>query len=486
MKIPIIKHRKNVHGSVLVVGLVIASILGFTLASYLVLTQNQHRAMVRSATWGSSLALTEAGVEEALALINKYVGTPTELSTWTNSAVTLDGWTRSGNVFSKSNNVGSAIGGYTVYITNLLDSFNLPNKPAIYAEGSAVWNVADNSFLKPFYAAAGVQSQSTLSANAPVVRRVAVQTVRTPLFPVPKAAIGQINLRGNNIATDSFDSSDPNYSINGKYPTGNLSKTKDNGTVITLSTLIDSLNVGNADIKGKVKTGPNGTIAIGANGSVGSKAWVEGGNNGIEPGYSADDVNLDFPNAVLPSVSWTAMPSLPLIKPVINGVTYDLILTSGNYIASTLPGRTYVWPGAEVILRVTGSVSLSGTDRIDISTNASMAVYMGSTSGANVSFSTTGNGNINNLSQNALNFQLYGLPTCTSVSMGCNASYTGTIYAPQADITWGGGGSTTYDFVGASVGRTDTMNGHANFHYDENLARRGPSKGYVPSSWAEK
>lgn len=486
MKIPIIKHRKNVHGSVLVIGLVIASILGVTLASYLVLTQNQHRAMVRSATWGTSLSLSEAGVEEALALINKYAGTSTELSTWTNSAGP-DGWTRDGIVFSKTRTMDSAIGSYTVYITNLLDAFNLPNRPAIYAEGNAVWNVVDSSLLKPYYAAAGVQSESTPSASAPVVRRVAVQTIRTPLFPVPKAAIGQINLQGNNIATDSFDSSLPAYSIDGKYPTGNPSMTRDKGTVITLSTLIDSLNVGNADIKGMVKTGPNGTIAIGPNGSVGSKAWVEGGNNGIQTGYSADDVNLDFPNAVLPSVpSWTALPSLPAIAPVIGVTTYDLVLTTGNYIASSLPDRIYVAPGQQVIVRVTGSVHLSGTDRIDISTNASMAVYMGATSGAAVSFSTQGNGNINNVDQNALNFQLYGLPTCTSISMGGNASFTGTIYAPQADLTWGGGGSTTYDFVGASVAKTDTMNGHANFHYDENLGKRGPSRGYVPNSWAEK
>jgi hypothetical protein len=29
------------------------------------------------------------------------------------------------------------------------------------------------------------------------------------------------------------------------------------------------------------------------------------------------------------------------------------------------------------------------------------------------------------------------------------------------------------------------MNGHFRFHYDENLARVGPSRGYIPVNWKE-
>ena len=484
MKIPVLKPRHAV-GSALVVGLVIATILGWALASYLMLAQSHHRSMFRSQTWGESLALSEAGVEEALAFVNKFVGTPYELSTWTNNPET-EGWTRSGNVFSKSTTVDPDMGGYTVYVTNLLDAYNLPNKPAIYSEGSAVWNLSEPtlhplevSLGQPYYAAAGVQAGT--GQTAPLVRRVYVQTLRTPLFPVAMAALGQINLKGNNIATDSFDSSDPNYSINGQYPLGVPSKIKDNGSVITLSTLIDSLSVGNADIKGMVKTGPNGTATIGANGSVGNSAWVDGGNKGIQPGYSANDVNIDFPNAVLPSVSWSALPAAT--AQTINGVTYDRVFyTSGNYSVSTLSGKIYIATNAQVILNVSGNVSLSGQDRVDISAaNASLTIYM-----AGSSFTTSGSAGFNNLSKQAANFALYGLPTCTSISLGGNAAFSGTIYAPEADFSLGGGGNSTYDFVGSSVTKTVTMNGHFNFHYDESLAKVGPSRGYVPTSWVEK
>jgi choice-of-anchor A domain-containing protein len=119
---------------------------------------------------------------------------------------------------------------------------------------------------------------------------------------------------------------------------------------------------------------------------------------------------------------------------------------------------------------------------VDISpANASLTIYM-----AGSSFKTAGNAGLNNLSKNPIALALYGLPTCTSIDLGGNAALSGTVYAPQAAFSLGGGGNNTYDFVGASISKTVTMNGHFNFHYDENIARVGPSRGYVATSWAEK
>ena len=67
-----------------------------------------------------------------------------------------------------------------------------------------------------------------------------------------------------------------------------------------------------------------------------------------------------------------------------------------------------------------------------------------------------------------------------------NTAFTGTIYAPTADFQLGGGGNSTYDFVGASITKSVKMNGHFNFHYDENLRRNGMGKGYIPTNWKEK
>lgn len=453
-------------GSVLIGALIIALVLGVTLISYLSLTSNQYRSIFRSQTWSTSLALTEAGIEEALAMVNKYVDTGTDVANWVNTAG-ADGWTVSGNVYSVTRNL--AAGSYTVFVTNAGSS------PGIFAQGNAEWTVAQSP-MTSFLATLGGGNYVTRAPET-VNRQVEVRTRRSSVFTVAMVALGQINLNGNNIRTDSFDSADNNHSTNGKY---DPAKSKDNGSVITTSTLIDSLSVGNAKIKGLAKTGPNGTIAIGPNGSVGSKAWVDSGKKGIEPGYSANDVNLQFPSASLPAnFSPYGLPA----GGTINGVTYSHIFTGGDYQVSTISGKKiYIATNATVRLHITGNVSMAGGDMISISPkNAALTIYM-----AGSTFKVAGNAALNNYSEKAENFMYYGLPSNTSLQLNGNASFVGSIYAPQAAFSLGGGGNNEYDFVGASVTKTVTMNGKFNFHYDENLSRTGPARGYVPTLWAER
>src|SRR5262249_5990498 len=133
----------------------------------------------------------------------------------------------------------------------------------------------------------------------------------------------------------------------------------------------------------------------------------------------------------------------------------------------------------------TGRMNLSGNDRIYIAqTNAfvptsDLTIYAGP-----ATTSLGGNGVINSTG-NALNFQYLGLPSNTAFGFSANAAFVGCIYCPNAAFTLGGGGNNVYDFVGASVSNTVKMNGKFNFHYDENLRRKGPGRGYIPISWAE-
>ena len=67
-----------------------------------------------------------------------------------------------------------------------------------------------------------------------------------------------------------------------------------------------------------------------------------------------------------------------------------------------------------------------------------------------------------------------------------NASYIGTVYAPEAQFTLNGGGAgSTSDYQGSCIVNSVVMNGHFNFHYDENLKRTGPVSGYTVSYWKE-
>src|SRR5690606_17010453 len=59
------------EGSVLTVILVVIVLIGITLGSYLGLVANQDLCVQRSLAWNSGIAVAEAGIEEALAHLNR-------------------------------------------------------------------------------------------------------------------------------------------------------------------------------------------------------------------------------------------------------------------------------------------------------------------------------------------------------------------------------------------------------------------------------
>src|SRR5207248_2307621 len=148
-------------------------------------------------------------------------------------------------------------------------------------------------------------------------------------------------------------STNANYSTNGRY---DPAKSSDKGDIVTMSGLSDSMKVGNADVKGKVGTAPGGTVDVGSNGTVGDKAWVDGGKKGIQPGHLSDDVNLDLPDVEFP----TGVPVLSAIKAnwLIGGTNYNYALigsVTGDpvyYQSSKLTGKVYA----------TGNVAILVTD----------------------------------------------------------------------------------------------------------------------------
>jgi choice-of-anchor A domain-containing protein len=85
----------------------------------------------------------------------------------------------------------------------------------------------------------------------------------------------------------------------------------------------------------------------------------------------------------------------------------------------------------------------------------------------------------------ATNLAYWGLPGNTSITLGGNASFVGTIYAPEADFSLGGGGNSNFDFIGSVIARSISMNGHFSFHFDENLLRVGAARGYAATTWKE-
>jgi len=431
-------------GNVLVVSLVMASIIGVVLMSYLSLTSSQNVAITRSQSWNSTVPVIEAGVEEALTHLYHNAQGDLTANGWSQvDGATVGGVTLTGTQYKKERQIGEAR--YVVTI-----SPPAAGTPVIYAEG-----------LVP----------KPLSTNY-LSRVVRVTTKRDGLFTRGLVAKGQITMNGNNVTVDSFDSADAAYSTGGQY---DVSKRKANGDVATDSGLVNSLSQGNADIYGHVSTGPGGSIQVGVNGSAGDLAWVNGGNNGIEPGWSSSDMNVSFPDVQQP---FTSAPAPATGSGAYNSYQY-VISSSGNWEISGLAGSLLVRSNVNAVLLVTGPISQTGHDEIRIEPGGSLNLYM-----AGASASISGNGVVNQ-GGNATNFMYWGLPTNTQLKVAGNGSFKGVIYAPEASLEMKGGGSSSEDVVGAAVAGTVTMTGNFNFHYDENLARVGPPRAYVVASWNE-
>ncbi len=439
MNIPNYSSKKNCGGSALIATIVITGVIGFSLAGYLDYSKSQNRSVMRSLAWNSTIAVLEAGMEEALAQINVTVlGTEDERERYRRNGWEVD---RSDAVYRKTRTL--AEGYYEV-------EFTKAQPPTITATGYAKVPLTSDSILK---------------------RTVVCTTIRDGLFTKGMVAKGVIDMNGNNVQSDSFDSE---TAPGGVYSAG---AAKNNGDIATNAGVANGLNVGQADVYGHGATGPGGSIAVGANGGVGEKAWVLANQGKMQPGWTSSDMNVSFPDVSAPFSGGYSTPAAGTV----DGVDYAFVLNSGQYQLSSvsLSGSKGIYVGGNAKLYVTGDFSMSGMSQIVIGSSATLNLYVG---GANTSIG--GNG-IANVSQKACSFAYWGLPTNTSLKFSGNGTFIGTIYAPNAAFTLGGGGNNTQDFIGSSVTGSVTMNGKFNFHYDELLGRIGASRGFVVSSWNE-
>ena len=442
-----LQHSHRERGTVLFVTVCICAILGILIGSYLYLIRAQRFSVARAQAWDAALAIAEAGVEEAMAHLNSGIST---------NCLGTNSWTSLGSgTYSKSNSIGS--NSWVVTIQTI---------PAVTNTCPVITSTSH---------VPGPLSSPELS------RTLRINTKAKPPINVPGGMVisSSIDFSGQGITTDSFDSSDPNYSTAGMY---DPLKTKDNGDVTILATNANAFGISNGKIKGVVHTPPGGTqdvtVTVGSNGSVGDSAWVNGGYTGFENNRFVADANVILGDVTLPPELLTA-PSPSGGKYKINGFTYKYQLDGSSPVwqMSTLANSLYV-TGSNV-LYVAGDVTVGSGAQIYIAPGSSLTMYV---AGANVNIS--GNGVVNDTGL-AKTFNFYGLPTNTSVDFGSNANFCGNIYAPEAYFSLGGGGSTTYDFVGKAFAQTLKMNGHYNFHFDESLRVTQLASGYVACSWDE-
>jgi len=270
------------------------------------------------------------------------------------------------------------------------------------------------------------------------------------------------------VVIDSFNSLDPAQSTNGRY---DPAKRQDGGDIASTSDSVRTITeTGNGRVYGHVATGPTGTVVTTGNASMGSLAWVDGGNRGVQPGWYTNNLSVSIPDVQLPAVTFTTMPTT---GGTVNGTNYTHVLNSGNYRRSSnfsMSGSQKMVINGKVVLYFVGSFSISGSAFVYITPGSSLTLYLAGDT------QLSGGGIVNGTGF-ATNCAYFGLPSCVNIDNTGSSDFTGTIYAPQANVKLSGGGSAVANFVGAVVAKSATLTGNYLFHYDEGLC--GPVNNIV-------
>lgn len=281
-----------------------------------------------------------------------------------------------------------------------------------------------------------------------------------PFFKAAAVAKGSITLAGN-LTIDSFDSSNPTYSTNGKY---DIFKRKDGGHIATIvSNMVNAVTVGESvRVYGKIYTGQFDTIQMLGSGTAGSINWIDSGSIGIEPGWLTTTPPLYIYDAPPPPT--TGLPLPPKGPNLFQGTNHSnsYLLANGNYVVGgnfTLSVTDKILILGNVKLFFAANFAMSGQSQIFIGTNSSLTIY----AGGSLNIGGSGIANPNSIT----NCVIYGQSGCTSIALGAVQSLLSNIYAPYANFTFNGGGAITSVLYGSVMANSLTFSGKTALHYDE-------------------
>jgi hypothetical protein len=150
----------------------------------------------------------------------------------------------------------------------------------------------------------------------------------------------------------------------------------------------------------------------------------------------------------------------------------EVLNLQGNAAGST----TYIE------IYVTGDISATGNSQIIVHPGVKATIYFAG--GVKVS----GNGLVNKNNQPG-NLMMYGITpppntTTKTVELGGSGQLTAAVYAPDFNVHIHNGG-TRGIANGSFVGKTFTMTGATDLHYDEALGSMGRISNYKIVSWFE-
>jgi len=219
------------------------------------------------------------------------------------------------------------------------------------------------------------------------------------------------------------------------------------------------------------------TPALKAGTNTTLKGWVQINNDsqingdvvvgcGGDPAYviknqgtiTGDQYALTEPQT-LPSVT---VPSWLASMPSQGKLTGGDVTASGRYDKIDLGTKKTITVKGAVTLYVTGDVSLGNEAQIivdDTTPNSSLTLYLGD------NFISHNGSNINNLTRNPHNMEIFALDSCTKIVLMNSAAFYGAIYAPKAQVGCNNSGA----MYGSVIADSFWLDNGVPFHYDASL-----------------
>lgn len=544
-----LRSRKQ-EGSVLLVTLVTCVILGSSLAAYLEYARQESAMVYRSQTWNMVMPACEAGVEDALALLNRVQS----------GERGVYGWSSNGTTVSMSRTIGDfryvvsitaadppvvTSTGYmkapvstneisrTIKVTTTKSRtgmFGLVAKGSIHlGPGSVVdsWNSA----VSGAYRSAVVKSNAFVGA---VHGSIAGQggsstTIKGDVATGPTGTISAITFTGassqdlNMSFPDVADPFNPGSAFTPtggtltvtNYTTGYQTNTTSayhapgtgenvytnvvtiTNTAVPAAPTVFSTFVGNITNSSPPTVGTPFNVLLGSpvNNTVSLPANINGfttyRNSVLRPNgrYDYDPVTHWRWSATLyvyNTTNYTYVSEQQEVDSVEN-ITYKYILSSENYLMASMSLTGH----DEVLVR--GHAKLWITESLSMSGQARITILPGAslelyggTSSGTGAGIDIAGNGVLNMSGDSAAMSVFGLPTAKEVYIRGNGEFVGSIYAPNATLYGKGGGADVQDVQGAAVMGEVSFNGHVNFHYDEKLGDNSGITQWRISSWLEQ
>jgi Tfp pilus assembly protein PilX len=423
--------RPSVRGSAIITVLVLAAATAVIASGFLIRSAQEARLATRSFNQAIALNLAEAGVEEALFAANT-------------------------GAFNSANGWQLASGSTTDYVKSITTGFDFQQTTG------AIYLRADNANgASPVITATSVV---TVPNQPKIIKQVRIgATTPGRLFANGIVSKGNVTFSGS-ADLDSYDSSVGAYN--------SATNRSDRATLAALGTVQIS---GSATVYGYVAT--SGTAP-----NVGGAGRIYGATSPASPKVDPSRVRTDFSANLLDA---TAPTGTTISLGTLNS---SLTLPRGGDAAGASGRYLYRASAMELngvaVLTINGPVDLIVDADATVNGSAKILINSGSTPSLNLycayNVTLNGAGMVNNTG-NPAKTTIWGTKASTgtqTIDMNGSASFIGTIYAPNGNVTLNGAAGV----FGAVIGKAVTVSGSGDVHYDVQLAQAAIAGGPNPAA----